>query len=275
MYKNKQFLLIILILGLFFFACTSEKRLYNPGYNITWKTLIKNDRLISSAKLNLPLKSNIGLLNLIDSKNNATALLNNSKSNILFFENISSTKDSCDNIILKNGNEIYAKVIEITAKEVKYKKCENKDGPTYVIEKTDIFMIKYVNGTKDIFESNNSKTKTNDNPTKYNSIVDSIYYANQNNNNNSDVNPIVISRQKSKEEQKSSGFGITSFCIAMVGLLGLFFGMSVYVYLILNLLALIFGAIGMKNHKLKGLAISGFWIGLIGLFVLLLILLVG
>jgi hypothetical protein len=56
-----------------------------------------------------------------------------------------------DIITLKNGDEIKAKVQEIGISEVKYKKYENLTGPVYTLMKTDIFMIKYENGEKDVF----------------------------------------------------------------------------------------------------------------------------
>lgn len=59
---------------------------------------------------------------------------------------------SQDLIILKSGDEIQAKVLEITDTQVKYKKWDNPDGPSYTSPKSDIFMIKYPNGTKDVFK---------------------------------------------------------------------------------------------------------------------------
>ena len=55
-------------------------------------------------------------------------------------------------IILKvNGDEIQAKIIEVDADEVKYKRFDNESGPVYSLPKSDIFMIKYENGEKDVF----------------------------------------------------------------------------------------------------------------------------
>lgn len=56
-----------------------------------------------------------------------------------------------DTITLKNGEEIEAKVLEITPDIIKYKKFNNLDGPTISILKSEVFMIKYENGTKDVF----------------------------------------------------------------------------------------------------------------------------
>ena len=57
-----------------------------------------------------------------------------------------------DIITLKSGDEIKAKVQEIGTDNVKYKKYENLTGPVYTLLKTDIFMIKYENGERDIFK---------------------------------------------------------------------------------------------------------------------------
>jgi hypothetical protein len=65
------------------------------------------------------------------------------------------TLSAQDIITLKNGDEIKAKVQEIGISDVKYKKFENVTGPTYTIMKTEIFMIKYENGEKDVFNTQN------------------------------------------------------------------------------------------------------------------------
>lgn len=56
-----------------------------------------------------------------------------------------------DIILKKNGDEIKAKIVEISPTEIKYKAFENLEGPLFVIYKSDVFMIKYLNGTKDVF----------------------------------------------------------------------------------------------------------------------------
>lgn len=58
----------------------------------------------------------------------------------------------CDIILKRDGSEIEAKVIEVGINEIKYKKCDNLAGPTYVLLKNDVFMINYPNGQKDIFK---------------------------------------------------------------------------------------------------------------------------
>lgn len=58
---------------------------------------------------------------------------------------------SQDLITTKKGEDIQAKVLEINTSQVKYKKTDNLEGPTYTILKSDVLMIRYANGSKDIF----------------------------------------------------------------------------------------------------------------------------
>ena len=56
-----------------------------------------------------------------------------------------------DVITLSNGDEIKAKVTEISSKEIKYKRWYEKvDGPTIVIPSTDVFFIDLEDGTREI-----------------------------------------------------------------------------------------------------------------------------
>ena len=48
-----------------------------------------------------------------------------------------------DLIIMRNGDEVKAKVSEILQDQIKFKKWDNQDGPMYTENKSSIFMIKY------------------------------------------------------------------------------------------------------------------------------------
>src|ERR1043165_4238791 len=63
-----------------------------------------------------------------------------------------------DVIVLRKGVEVKGKVIEIGEREIKYKKAENLDGPMYTLSKSEVFMIKYENGSKETFSSSESST---------------------------------------------------------------------------------------------------------------------
>jgi hypothetical protein len=68
---------------------------------------------------------------------------------------ISNTIHAQDVITKRDGIDIQAKIIEITPSEVKYKRYDNPEGPTYHILKGEVLMIRYENGTKDEFNLNN------------------------------------------------------------------------------------------------------------------------
>lgn len=67
----------------------------------------------------------------------------------LFVPTITSAQDI---ITKRNGDEIQAKIIEVSDTDIRYKKWSNPDGPSYTMKTADIFMIKYQNGDKDVFK---------------------------------------------------------------------------------------------------------------------------
>ena len=66
-----------------------------------------------------------------------------------------------DVIIYRNGDEVASKVLEIKRNEIVFKKFDNLNGPTYTENKNKIFMIKYVNGSKDVFKENTVEIQNN------------------------------------------------------------------------------------------------------------------
>lgn len=72
----------------------------------------------------------------------------------LFFFSIAilcSILASGQDIITKlDGSELQSKILEVGIDEIRYKDHSNLDGPVYVIKKTEVFMIKYQNGTKEV-----------------------------------------------------------------------------------------------------------------------------
>lgn len=71
----------------------------------------------------------------------------------VFLVLFATTIYSQDFVILKNGDEIKAKVLEINENSIDYKKFSNVNGPTYHMNKSEIFMIKYASGDKDVFNT--------------------------------------------------------------------------------------------------------------------------
>lgn len=55
-----------------------------------------------------------------------------------------------DVIVKRDGEEIQCKILEVSTNKVKYKQWKNQDGPTFVEKKTDVLMLKYENGQKEV-----------------------------------------------------------------------------------------------------------------------------
>lgn len=72
-----------------------------------------------------------------------------------------------DTIVKLSGEKVIAKIIEITPTEVKYKKNEFLDGPTYVESKSNIGTIKFKNGITDIFNIDTFNKNENKIPNDY------------------------------------------------------------------------------------------------------------
>lgn len=78
----------------------------------------------------------------------------------LLFVSICINVSAQDLITLKNGSDIKSKVLEINLTEIKYKKFDNLNGPIFSISKEDVLIIRYENGTKDIFSNELKPVKT-------------------------------------------------------------------------------------------------------------------
>lgn len=56
-----------------------------------------------------------------------------------------------DTLVMKDGSEIYCKVIEIGMGTVSYKRADNLQGPTYTVNTGKIFMSLYPGGKHELF----------------------------------------------------------------------------------------------------------------------------
>lgn len=95
---------------------------------------------------------------------------------LLFISNIIQAQDT---IIKINGETILAKISEITPTEIKYKRFNFQDGPSYVENKSEIAQITYSNGLKEVFSVKEIKKEIPE------TVTNSDYY----NPNATPVNP--------------------------------------------------------------------------------------
>ena len=70
---------------------------------------------------------------------------------------------SCDVLFMMDGSEITAKILEITPYEIKYKNCDNLDGPTFTKSLSTVFKIKYANGTSQVMNKPQQNNSNNSN----------------------------------------------------------------------------------------------------------------
>jgi hypothetical protein len=59
--------------------------------------------------------------------------------------------DSCDVIMLRNGETVRARVTEIGLSEIRYWKCTMQDGPLFVVLKAEVLKIRYHTGREESF----------------------------------------------------------------------------------------------------------------------------
>ena len=65
-----------------------------------------------------------------------------------------------DVITKKDGTDIQAKVLEVNENEVKYRRYDYLDGPIFTMLKSDILIIRYENGTNDVFNGKGKSVTT-------------------------------------------------------------------------------------------------------------------
>jgi TM2 domain-containing membrane protein YozV len=198
----KSAFLSLLFIVILVTSCTIEKRHYMPGYHVN---RIGNKPITETKQINKQFNQptnfaetktqviNVEEPVLFASEEELVFTPQESKNFTQIPSSINNTvklpitvENECDLIILRNGNEISAKVLEVGQNEVKYLLCENLNGPTYTKNKSEILKIKYVNGTSTIFEQSNQQNSSNsnnplvnnsDNPNDKNLLVAIILWA--------------------------------------------------------------------------------------------------
>lgn len=72
---------------------------------------------------------------------------------IVFLLSFSSIAMAQDVIVKSDNSTILSKVIEINSTEIKYKKWNNQDGPTYSILRLEVSSVNYQNGEVEYFSN--------------------------------------------------------------------------------------------------------------------------
>jgi hypothetical protein len=211
-----KYFFCLVISSLFIFqSCSLEKRRYTNGYDIQWK---KN----SNATASHHTKTNVAEVKKehIEAKYNSSPTENvisdasfkeltasSEKKKGIVLLNTDSTR--CDTIVMRDGTEIKAKVVEITPTEIKYKYCNNINGPTYVIYRYNASYIKYPNGTAESFINEYPPGPSYNNRNANNN--------NRNTNMGASINNYGMSEYVRRKSLASLILGILSFFIPYIG----------------------------------------------------------
>ena len=68
-----------------------------------------------------------------------------------------------DLITTNEGKDIEAKILEVNPDNIKFKKFNNLEGPTFTMLKSDILIVRYENGESDVFASNHQRLRKSNN----------------------------------------------------------------------------------------------------------------
>ena len=150
----KKILAFILVVSLF--SCSVQKRKYNKGYYVDWKSnthkkdITKKETKKSLKKTEVDDAPETHVLpkntELVASSSEKLTLQKPQRTRSIFDE-------PCDILIFKDGTELRVKLEEVRPRELKYRECDVIDGPLYTVEKSKVFMVKYANGTKEVFKT--------------------------------------------------------------------------------------------------------------------------
>ncbi|MFD2570263.1 DUF4190 domain-containing protein [Spirosoma soli] len=162
-----------------------------------------------------------------------------------------SVPPQCDQIVLRNGDVVEAKIKEVGVNEIKYKKCDRPDGPDYTIAKRDVLSIKYTNGDVERFNAT---------PNSYNNSSSSGGRSSY----DSPTNP-------QNDGPRTDPFAIVAIATGGLAIL------TGYGAFLLGAAAVVFGAISLSRirrepgrFKGKGLALGGMIAGIVAAGLILL-----
>ncbi len=157
-----------ILTSILLYSCSVEKRIYNKGF------FIQKNQIFSSENKKTEIKA-IEEEIIYNSKDEENTEITSDLSNeiqpdyfisdqVFKYDQIIQlkpnkkpyTKENCDFITTKSGDEIQCTVKEITSSEIKYLKCNNTSSPLISIRKSEVLFIKYANGEKEVMSSPSS-----------------------------------------------------------------------------------------------------------------------
>ena len=157
-----SFLLLALV-SFLFSDCSMQKRKYRSGYyvitkkghvkvnenepgRITYKNQMRKHLHTQRKDTKVSVEQEMGLI----ASAGKAGVKHTQK---LSIRPLPSVEDSCgDKIVFLDGEEVLCKVLEVGTKNIVYKTCDNLQGPKISRSKEKVFMVKYQNGSTEVFE---------------------------------------------------------------------------------------------------------------------------
>lgn len=151
---------VAIFAALLLVSCSVKKRTYRDGYYMDWAFNKKTKAPVKETKTPVEAKETIAVEHVVAVKSNEVVeeiFISKSKNTLLM--------DTCGDIItFRSGDQVTAKVIEISEDKIKYKRCDNLDGPAFVVSKATVASIKYSNGIEEKIVAPTPQTVSPDNP---------------------------------------------------------------------------------------------------------------
>ncbi|PBQ34066.1 hypothetical protein CNR22_20550 [Sphingobacteriaceae bacterium] len=254
-------------------SCSVQKRKYQNGFYVDWHAKnSKKETYASRTYKKAPVTAAETQEKQEIAHENLPAL---NRNDLTFQKSIKANtppEDTCDVLVFKDGSEIKGKVKEIGSSEIKYKRCDIPDGPTYVSKTSEIFMIKYSNGTREVIKSEPAPRVQSPEPVR----------SRPNSNQTTDYRKSKYARQVHPAAIASLVFSSLALFILYLGALGAIAVSAIYLLpFLFALIAIITGIVALRKinqqpelYKGKGLAMPGMIIGMVIASIYLLVLLI-
>lgn len=254
--KSNWFLVgVVCVLAFSLSGCKVEKRLHRPGYHVDWhkkaRTKSVAERPVQKElaevqshpqkKQTLAPEQDINRQAQVDDGLKASVEGEINEIDLSPVQKMLAAQKPCASIVLNDGFIIRAVVEEINQVEIKYRNCDNQDGPVIFIDRREVDHILFPNGEVEMISGRRD--------------------------------PYVGSRGGgSSSGARTDGLGITSMIMGIVGIYAPFF--------IFSIMALIFSAVSLgrinsnpDRFKGRGFGTAGLITGIIGLVISIIFLL--
>ncbi len=143
-----KFIAVLFLLS----SCSLEKRNYRKGYYVDWVWQKQKHSKTVEQKNKTVNKQSATTFSEQEKINASTQTL--PENFTLKKKTFIAAKDTCgDVMLLKRGEELKVKVLEINETTILYKRCDNLKGPTFEIEKQKVALITFSNGVKEMIEA--------------------------------------------------------------------------------------------------------------------------